>query len=67
MGYRVIYTPRGHRSRLDVAYVSEHDEADWDIASRENFETVERAEEHALALSVKHDIPTAFQRPTYLD
>lgn len=67
MGYRVIYTPRGRRSHLDVACVREHEEADWDIASRESFETVKAAEDHAMLLSVAHNIPTAFQRPAYLD
>lgn len=64
--YMVIY-PCGDRTKLDVGYVRDYQEDQWDLASRRRFETEELAQEYALELSARHGVPVAFYQSAILD
>ena len=64
--YMVIY-PCGNRKWIDVAYVRDYQEDEWDLVSRQRFDTEEEAKVYAKELSYKHGIPTSFGQSGILD
>jgi hypothetical protein len=64
--YMVIY-PRGVRTLLGTAYVRDHEKDQWDLASKECFETREEAEGHARKLAAQNGLDLDSDIPKMLD
>lgn len=65
MRYYIVY-PRGDRSKLCVAHIRDYEASDYDLASREYFDTEDEAKQYMRELAMKHGKQTP-DLPAYLD
>lgn len=61
MWWRVIF-PKGDRSRLDIAEVSDDEEDDWCIASRKSFNEEFAAHEYMVILAKQNNLTYSSKR-----
>lgn len=65
LSWMVVY-PRGDRSKLDIAQVRDYEKSDWDLASRQEFDSESECREYMEELGQRHGLRYSGGR-AYLD
>lgn len=65
LSWMVIY-PNGNRKYLDIAQVRDYEKADWDLASRREFDDEDECHDYMVELAEKHGLRYSGGR-AYLD